>query len=984
MPYKKKPLSPEIVTAFANWIDLGAPYDDSLISKNDNSSWTKKQIAPSTKEFWSFQRLHPPAIPPLVAPFRFNSLDKQPDSKAISRLNRESKLNPQPIDRFILAKLLPKNMSINPPASRKIWIRRAYLDMLGLLPTPMEVKQFEEDTSNNAYEKVVDHLLASPHYGERWGRYWLDLVRFAESHGFEHDYDRPTAFYYRDFVIEALNNDLPYNQFIQWQLSGDEIEPNNRLALMATGYLAAGVHSTQITKNEVEKHRYDELDDILATTGTAMLGLTLGCARCHDHKYDPIPSTDYYRMLSAFTTVVRSEKEIDFDPQEFQKKKKEFDLKHQPYVQQLVEDEKHHLPKRFAEWEKKQGSKHLSNSWIYPKPIRLQSAGKAKLIVQEDNSILVEGTNPNQETLELVYETDLAVITAIELEALTDPHLVRGGPGRAKNGNFALTEFRLERADSNGKNRVGLPLSNAQATFEQKGFSIASTLNKKISTLGWAVDPQFGKNHAARFVLTTPLSNPLNPPHKYQLIVTMKFENNTGHGLGHPRIALTSNPEPSRVPLLEPGIPEAILQTLNQHPEKRTPAQQQLLLRWYQPLDSIWKDLHKKELDHRQLAPKPDVRKVLISSEGVPAVRLHTQGADFLPETHFLKRGDPNQKEGVASNGYLQVLSTFNQADELKVYRVDLQSAPYRETHLKNPKLSFRRTAFAHWITDPHQGGGALLARVIVNRMWQHHFGRGIVDTPSDFGSRGSLPSHPQLLEYLAQRLIENHWQLKPLHREILLSLTYRQDSASNPEELHKDANAELLSRYPIHRLEAEAIRDTILQSAGLLDTKFFGPGTLDENSQRRSIYFTNKRSKLIPMMIIFDAPDGTVSVGDRPTSTIAPQALYLLNHPQIRKCAKAIAQSLCQEIKPDKLDKKSNLVPDKQLDLLRRQRIERLYERLLIRKPTPEEMTKQLQFLDQQQKSYQQDRPVGEAELLALEDLCQITYCLNEFVYIQ
>jgi hypothetical protein len=189
-----------------------------------------------------------------------------------------------------------------------------------------------QDQAPDAWERVVERLLNSPHYGERWGRHWLDLARFAESHGFEHDYDRPTAYHYRDFVIQAFNSDLPYHEFVRWQIAGDELAPQNPLALMATGYLAAGVHATQITANQVEKERYDELDDIVATIGTSMLGLTIGCARCHDHKYDPLPMLDYYRLVATFTTTVRSEQMLDLDPSAYESSKEQFERAHEPFL----------------------------------------------------------------------------------------------------------------------------------------------------------------------------------------------------------------------------------------------------------------------------------------------------------------------------------------------------------------------------------------------------------------------------------------------------------------------------------------------------------------------------------------------------------------------------------------------------------------------------------------------------------------------------
>src|SRR5206468_4798301 len=239
----------------------------------------------------------------------------------------------------------------SPPAERLQLIRRVYFDLVGLPPSIEEIDAFLADGSPDAYGKLVDRLLASPHHGERWGRHWLDLARFGESHGFEHDYDRPSAYHYRDFVIQALNRDLPYDTFVKWQIAGDEYAPDDPLALKATGFLAAGVHSTQITKSEVEKHRYDEMDDKLSTVTTAFLGLTVGCARCHDHKYDPIPQRDYYRMLATFTTTVRSEMELKPYTPEYLKAKAAFDLAHKPLLDKADKFVKEKLPNRLADWE---------------------------------------------------------------------------------------------------------------------------------------------------------------------------------------------------------------------------------------------------------------------------------------------------------------------------------------------------------------------------------------------------------------------------------------------------------------------------------------------------------------------------------------------------------------------------------------------------------------------------------------------------------
>lgn len=644
MPHNGKKLSAEALEFLKNWIDLGAPYSRSLLqAKVTGPAWTEKLVTAENRQFWSFQPLHK-AIPPAVTQVAW------PQS---------------PIDCFILVRQEALGLTPNPPATRRQLIRRVSLDLIGLPPTPDEVEAFVKDTRPDAYARVVDRLLASPHYGERWGRFWLDLARFAESHGFEHDYDRPTAYPYRDFVIQALNDDMPYDTFVKWQLAGDEYQPTVPLAQMATGFLAAGVHSTQITQREVEKHRYDEMDDMLATTGTALLGLTVGCARCHDHKFDPIPQRDYYQLLSTFTKTVRSE--------------------------------------------------------------------------------------------------------------------------------------------------VQLPI---------------------------------GVNGA-------------------------------------------------------------------------------------------------------------DV-KTLISTEGLPALRLHTQGGDFLPATHFLRRGDADQKETVAPQGFLQVL----------------MRAPPQAWQSPAPagcRTSYQRKALAEWLTDVDKGAGTLLARVIVNRLWQHHLGRGLVATPSDFGTRGTPPSHPELLDWLAGELVRGNWRLKAVQRAIVLSAAYQLDSHVDEQKKQLDRDNLLVWHQPLRRLEAEALRDSMLALGGALDSRLYGPGTLKETSTRRSIYFTVKRSQLVPMMQVFDWPDALSSMGERPTTTIAPQALLFMNDPQVRSWAAGLARRAATA---------GADVPAAM--------VHAAYRFALGRGPAADELTDALAFLNRQAGTFKSTGDSAQPQREALVDLCQALLSLNEFVYVE
>jgi mono/diheme cytochrome c family protein len=703
MPAKEAKLPDAQIAQIAAWIDLGAPYDRPLVEQVARG---KKPMVVTEKDraFWSFRPLQSAALPGVA---------------------NESWCK-TPIDRFILARLEARGLAPNPAVDRRTLIRRAYFDLIGLPPPPEEVEKFVRDPAPDAYGRLIDRLLQDPHHGEKWGRHWLDIARFAESSGYEHDYDRPFAYHYRDFVIKALNQDLPYNTFVKWQIAGDEFEPDNPLAVMATGFLASGVHSTQTTKNLVEKERYEQLDDKLRTLGTAMLGLTVGCARCHDHKYDPIPTRDYYRMLSVFTTTVKANVDVNLDPEGYRTAKARYDVEH------------------------------------------------AKL---------------------------------------------------------------------------------------------------------------------------------LEPLRRY---------------------------------------------------EAATPTKRGALWWWDRARDPHWRQLRQQVQDHLKMAPKPNLIKALIASEGVPPLRMHSQGADFFEQTYFLKRGDVDQKDGVATPGFLQVLTRH--PDGAKHW----QTPPP-----KGWRTSYRRRALAEWITDVDSGAGHLLARVIVNRLWQHHMGRGLVGTPSDFGEQGEAPSHPELLDWLARELIKGGWKLRPIHKLIMTSAVYQQNADRDPAKVKADSENRLFWHRPRQRLQAELIRDAMLAVSGTLDPRMFGPGTLDPNHKRRSIYFFVKRSKLVPQMVLFDAPDALQGMDRRPTTTVAPQALLVLNGPAVRGYAEALARRVSpQETTP---------LPDA---------VRSGYRIALGREPTADELSDSMQFLREQIDSYQAARR-GDARQVALADFCQVLLGLNEFIYV-
>ena len=862
------------------------------------------------------------------------------------------------IDQWVLADLRDRGLSPNPRASRRTLIRRAYFILTGMPPTPGQVSAFERDTSQNAWEKVVENLLDSPRYGERWGRHWLDVARFAESSGFEHDYDRPSAYHYRDFVIKALNTDMPYDQFVRWQLAGDEYEPDNPLALMATGFLGAGVFPTQITANEVERVRYDAMDDMLSTTGAAFLGLTVGCARCHDHKTDPIPSEDYYRMLSTFTTTVRSEVKLDLEPEKYQKALEVYNREHTPLLaaQEAYEDTE--LPGRFDAWLKDGALQLEPIVWRLLEPSFVHSKAGATFKQLEDGSYLVEGDNGDKDVYTFIASPQTARLRSLRLEALSHESMTRGGPGRAANGNIGLSRIRLFVVADNQVQEREIKLQNPRATFEQNAdsLSIASSLDDNPKT-GWAVDPQFGENHAAVFDFEGPVT--LREGEK--LKVLLEFNLNTRHNIGRPRLSVSRE---KGAGFDDGALPAEIseiltkLDSLNGEAYELPEKERHALMHWWKHTDPQWNKLNAAVVKHAETKPSPELTKVLICAEGYPAVRMHTQGADFFEKTYFLKRGSTDSKGDEVSQGFLQAL--YRDPGDMEKWRFD---AP------EGAKFSGRRRSLAEWLTDVDEGAGHLLARVMVNRIWQHHFGQGLVRTPNDFGVLGEPPEHPALLDWLAQRLIHEGWRLKPIHQLIMSSRTWQQMSGQ-PRTLQGESGQTKSipnAFYPRQRrLEAEAIRDSLLFVSGLMDDRMYGPGVLDATTHRRSIYLTIKRSKMINAMQAYDAPEPLVSQGTRPTTTVAPQALLLMNGPHIRHWAEAFSERFAPNIKQSIYDS-----------------VQQAYHIGLNREPTRFELAESAAFIAAQTERYRAEEQAN-AERLALTDFAQIVMGLNEFIYVE
>jgi len=869
MPWKEPKLSDEQITRVRTWIDLGAPYDAPLGNRRRKAD-AELTVTDQDRKFWSFQPLQTTPVPvPADATWCRN-----------------------PIDQFIRERQAVAGLTPNAAADRRTLIRRASFDLLGLPPTPADIEAFVNDSDPDAWPKLIDKLLAQPQYGERWARHWMDVARFAESHGYEQDYDRPHAYHYRDFLIRAFNQDMPWNQLVQWQLAGDELAPGNPQAMMATGFLGAGAFPTQLTEAEFESARYDELDDMVMTTGVAFLGLSVGCARCHDHKFDPIPARDYYSLAATFTTTIRAETQLDLAPETNLQRKSEFDNHLQSLRKAITDYRNSQLPEKLTAWLAATPADTVVGPWELLHLESVKSSAGTTFQILPDGSVLAASEPAPQEVITIIAQSRRAAPTALRLETLTHDSLPRRGPGRAPNGNFALGNIQLQLLPESGvDNPINVPFSAARATHQQDtgNLSVAASIDlDQVS--GWAVDVGgIGNDQAAVFDFA-PAPN-TDRPETRRWAITLTFNHpNARHSAGRIRLSLAAlagaTPEvgtkgPSSKVL-------AALQSIRDGQSGNDSPDYQTALDWFATQDPEMIKLQQTLADAERKGPQLEMATVMVTSEGLPHMRHHADDRGFphfYPETFLLKRGDVHQKQERINAGFLQVLTPAD--------------ADRSRWHVNPPdgwtRTSFRRASLAAWMTDSQSGAGSLLARVIVNRIWQHHFGRGIAATPNDFGVSGERPTHPELLDWLSQELIRNNYSLKHLHRLMLTSSTWMQSGQFDEARAAIDRDNLLHWRRAPQRLEAEVIRDSLLSVSGLLDPTPFGPGTLDQNMTRRSIYFFIKRSQLIPVMMLFDWPEHLVSIGQRPVTTIAPQALMFMNSPQGRRYAGAFADRLGQ-----------------------------------------------------------------------------------------
>jgi hypothetical protein len=941
MPPKGK-LPDAVITAFEQWIRMGAPDP-----REGQAVATGRTIdVEKGREFWSFQPL-------LTSPVEI------PDD-----------MHGQPIDRLVQTKQQELGLSLSPTASPRILVRRAWFDLLGIPPQPQEIdvwtRRLRDSSSDGTtvnmqvWAELIDYLLTRPEYGERWARHWMDVARFAESSGYEHDSDRLHAFHYRDFLIKAFNSDLPYDQFVQWQIAGDQIEPDNPLAWMATGFLGAGAFPTQLTEAEFEKTRYDELDDMVSTTGVAFLGLSIGCARCHDHKFDPLTSEDYYRLVATFERTTRAEKSLDLEPAENERRQTEYYRQWESLQNDFDTYGRRALPAEFRQWLATADLQESSSTWRLLTG-EITSSGQTSYTRREDGSYLAGETAADQEVVTFVAPVN-GSFKSLRVEALSDASLPNKGPGRALNGNFALCRLQVSWIGSDGKPHA-LKIQSPRATFEQNkdSLSVASTLDDDPNS-GWAVDGQIGRDHAAVFDLDSPPEMAAESSIQIKLIFSHP---NPRHAIGRIRFSLTDAPN-AVAETGDVGTPENIRRALahlqSMTPERLKAAERensndwQLAIEWFKSQSPMYQALANKLSELETAGTGVRMTKVLVASDGLPHLPHNADDRGyphFYTKTYLLRRGDVTQKVSLVTPGFPEVLQKSSRPGSSIV---DVVSNDDRGSNRARQRLAI-------WLTDLDSGAGALVARVAANRIWQHHFGKGIVATPNDFGTMGERPSNLELLDWMAQELVSNGWRLKPLHKVIMTSQTYLQGnqriaderSGIDPDNVH-------VWHRPPRRLEAEAIRDSMLVVAGQLDRTMHGPGSLDANMKRRSIYFFVKRSQLIPSLMLFDWPEHLVSIGQRQTTTVAPQALLFMNSEQCRSYAEAFAQRIVAE------DADAT--------------VEQAYSIAYGRRPTAAETKVSREFLTRATQLRTADRDPN-ARLLATADFCQMLMSTNEFIYI-
>jgi len=855
MPRKGDPLSPDQIGKIKAWIDAGAEWPDSA------------SVSLETKvDHWAFKA---PVKPPLPG-------------------------KGHPIDAFIRQRLSKEGLKPAPQAAPETLIRRVYLDLVGLPPTPEEVATFVHDfkASDKAYDRLVEKLLASPHYGERWGRHWLDAARYADSNGYEKDPMRHIWFY-RDWVINAFNRDLPYDRFIIEQLAGDQLPKATQDQIVATGFL----RNSMINEEggvDPEQFRMEAMFDRMDTIGKSILGLTIGCTQCHNHKYDPISQEEYYQMFAFLNNDNEPWRVVYTSGEQMQRAQ----------VLQGIQELEDKLKHENADWEQRLQTWAASVKGNQPKWTTLKfeddPAGGEKALRQKDGSILAQGYAPTKSHVKFVVKPEGKAplkISAFRLELLNDPNLPAYGPGRSVKGMAALTEFTAE--IKVGDKLTPLKFIKATADFgEPENSPLAEYARDKDATkdnrvtgpvayaidgddkTAWGIDAGPGRRNVPRKAVFV-LEKPLEVPPDTELTVGLSMKHGGWNSddlqtmnLGRYRISTTDMAD-----AIADSLPAKVREWIESDagtPVHMDPAGRSahLTFAYFRTTVPEWKGIN----DQIEALWKQH-------PEGTTTLTLDSREEPRM--THLLKRGDFLKLGDRVNTGVPAMLNNPLPKD-----------------------ADSSRLTLARWMVSRQS---PTTARAWVNRVWQAYFGTGLVDTPEDFGIQGSLPSHPELLDWLAAEFMDKGWSNKEFHRLIVTSATYRQESRMTPALLEKDPYNRLLARGPRFRVEGEVVRDIQLAVSGLLNTKLGGRSVMppapeylfekpasyapfpwkvegDGEKYRRSVYVFRRRSTPYPFLSTFDVPNGETACVKRAKSNTPLQALMTLNETLSMEAAQHLA----------------------------------------------------------------------------------------------
>ena len=853
------------------WIDQGAVWPETA---------TVAAKAANKRNHWAFKAPVRPAVPNV-------------ESKAKKKWTRN------PIDEFILARLQKEKLSPSLEADRITLIRRVTLDLTGLPPTPKEVDEFVADRAPGAYERLVDRLLASPHYGEVWGRHWLDVARYADSNGYEKDRAR-SIWPYRDWVIQAVNQDMPFDQFTIEQLAGDLL-PNPSLdQRIATGFLRNSMLN-QEGGIEPEQFRVEALIDRVDTLGKAFLGLTMNCCQCHDHKFDPFTQKDYYRFYAFLNNDDEAFAEV---PTAEQSKKRQEILGKIHDLELKAMTDLTNVNERMTDWEK--GLATPPVHWTVLDPTLWENFA-TKFEKQEDLSLLGGGDITSGGVMRIWFDTRLTNITAFRLEALTNANLMYGGPGEVAKGSFLVKEFTAETyALENPTVTNKIKFNQAVADLEAAGFAATNAIDGNTEKGGWTptTTPEHrNENHYAVFECDAPAT--LDGATRLLITLHQNFngdDKNHGldtdshldcHLLGSFRLSATTDPVPLSADPLQPAERELLSIPASQ----RTVEQKRQLFSKFRLSDPGCAELNKEINKLWESWPYSPTTMVLKQRAHPRVTRVFTRG-DWLRPAEVVEPGVPS---------FLNALP---------------------------PGAPHNRLGLAKWIVDP---ASPTTARVIVNRIWQAYFGQGLVTTPEDFGTRVEEPSHPQLLDWLACEFMRptapdssfgfagpagpQPWSMKHIHRLIVNSATYRQSSHVAPEVYAKDQFDRWLERAPRVRVDGEEVQDIALSVSGLLNPKIGGPSVYPpipasvgdtvyggfswpeskgEDRYRRGMYTFCKRSLPFPTLTAFDVPSGETACPRRVRSNTPLQALTTLNEKTFMEAAQAMALRVMKDGGPD------------------------------------------------------------------------------------